>query len=73
MRRNGKDGEMITLSVASKRTGVPRSTLRYAARTGRLKATLIETELGVPVYKTTIEAVLEFERTLKVGRPRKKT
>ncbi len=64
---------MITLSVASKRTGVPRSTLRYAARTGRLRATLVKTELGVPYYKTTIEAVREFEQTLRVGRPRKTT
>lgn len=71
MRRKDTD-EMITLATAAQKTGIPRSTLRYAARTGRLWAKLEQTELGVPVYKTTLEAAVEYGRTLKVGRPRKK-
>lgn len=66
-----EDDKVITLSQAAKTLNLSARLLRREAKKGKLKATLHISDLGVPVYKTTMRDVKEWRRALKMGRPRK--
>lgn len=66
-----QEDELITLAKAARTIGLSHSLLRREARLGKLKAMLTESDLGVPVYKTTMRDVLEWRGKVKMGRPRK--
>lgn len=66
------EDEMLTLAKAAKAIGLSPRLLRRAAQRGRLKTTLIETEFG-PVYKTTLRDVEEWRKSIKWGKPSKKS
>lgn len=67
-----QEREMITVTKASRATGVPVPTIHMWLRTGQIPGEKIETILG-PTWHTTIEAVQNrWEWRGKGGRPRKK-
>ena len=57
-----KEDELITLATASKLTGIPITTLRYAARVGNLVAQRTETPIG-PVWQTTMREIERWRGT----------
>lgn len=58
-----KDTDMITLSVASQLSGVPLSTLKYAAKVGNLTAEKKKMPTGMEYYLTTLKDVERWKGT----------
>lgn len=67
-----KRDDMITLTVAHEKTGIPVRTLRHAAMKGKLTARLVKTPLG-DYYETTLEDIERWQSSPRMGRPRKQT
>jgi len=57
-----QEDEMITLAVASQLTGIPLSTLKYAAKVGNLSAEKKKTPAG-EYYLTTLKDVYRWKGT----------
>lgn len=66
-----QEDELITLSQAARELKLSPRLLRREAMKGRLKATLTQSDLGIPVYRTTMRDVMEWRKSIKKGRPTK--